>query len=196
MPVAGKTVLDIGCWDGAYSIEASNAARCARACWRTDHSARARRSRRPAILRSGPPNIWLPDVEVMRHRCSRPVGRHRGSVSTSYYFCGVFYFICRHPFEALERISKIATECLVLETRLIGYFTRRPFMRFYPGRRIIRRSDQLVGAEPKPCVEAMLRDVGFKRIDGHASGLSPAARHLHAWRLRDSDRIHVTATRS
>ncbi|HYZ63544.1 MAG TPA: hypothetical protein VE650_13930, partial [Acetobacteraceae bacterium] len=77
-------------------------------------------------------------------------------------FCGVFYHL-RHPFHDLERIAAIAGHTLVLETRLVGRFERQPKMRFYPG-------SELDGdptnwwAPNRPCIEAMLRDLGFRTI--------------------------------
>jgi tRNA (mo5U34)-methyltransferase len=77
-------------------------------------------------------------------------------------FLGVLYHL-RHPFAALERVAALARELLVVESRIVAPFTRRPVMHFYPG-------SELDGdptnwwAPNRPCMEAMLRDLGFRRV--------------------------------
>src|SRR5262249_5709479 len=77
-------------------------------------------------------------------------------------FCGVFYHL-RNPFEALERVARIATDCLVVETHLIRFPWWRPYMRFYPGTELHRDPTTWWGPN-RLCIEAMLRDLGFTRI--------------------------------
>lgn len=158
-PLAGKSVLDIGCWDGAYSIEAMR--RGASRVLATDHFVwhHQPNGRRPFDIAC---QLLAPSIEA------RDIDVPELSVETVgqfdiVLFCGVFYHL-RNPFEALERIAKIATECLVLETHLIRFPWWRPYMRFWPGSEL--SNDPTNWWSPnRVCVEAMLRDVGFKRIE-------------------------------
>ena len=177
MPVAGKSLLDIGCWDGAYSLEATR--RGAARVLATDHF----------VWHEGPGDRrsfeltrkhLAPTIEV------RDIAVPELSVETvgqfdMVLFCGVFYHL-RHPFEALERIAKIATECLVLETHLIRLpFTTKPHMRFYPANEL---SDDYTNwwSPNRSCVEAMLRDVGFKKITMMHPDYRRRRGIFHAWR--------------
>lgn len=158
-PVAGRSVLDIGCWDGAYSIEAAR--RGAARVLATDHFAWApeswgdRRCFDLARDRLAPSiealDIDLPDLTVER------VGQF-----DIVLFCGVFYHL-RHPFQVLEQVAALATQTLVVESRLIAPFSRRPVMRFYP-------NDELDGdptnwwSPNRACMEAMLHSLGFRSV--------------------------------
>ncbi|MGP0082773.1 MAG: DUF1698 domain-containing protein [Steroidobacteraceae bacterium] len=156
--VTGKSVLDIGCWDGAYSIEAAKrgASRVlATDHWVWHHHPDARKCFDLARVHLAPAlevmDIDVPDISLER------LGKFDVVL-----FMGVFYHL-RHPFEALECAAKLASECLIVETRLLQTLTRKPIMRFYPGSEL---DDDPTSwwAPNRACVEAMLRDLGFRRI--------------------------------
>ena len=176
MPLAGKSVLDIGCWDGAYSIEATR--RGATRVLATDHFVwhSLPSGRRPfEIARERlAPTIEMRDIDVP-DLSVETVGQF-----DIVLFCGVFYHL-RNPFEAVERVAKIATECLVLETHMISFPWWRPYMRFWPGREL---SDDPTNwwSPNRLCVEAMLRDVGFKRIEFRHPDYRRRRGIFHAWR--------------
>jgi len=176
MPLAGKSVLDIGCWDGAYSIEAMR--RGAARVLATDHFVwhHGPSGRRPFDLahKHIAPSLEARDIDVPDLSVDS-VGRFDVVL-----FCGVFYHL-RNPFEAVERIAKIATECLVLETHLIRFPWWKPYMRFYPGREL--NDDPTNWWSPnRLCVEAMLRDVGFNRITFRHPDYRRRRGIFHAWR--------------
>jgi tRNA (mo5U34)-methyltransferase len=157
-PIASKSVLDIGCWDGAYSIEASR--RGAGRVLATDHFVwhegwGDRRCFELARERLAPTvedmDIDASDLSVERVGCFDLV-----------LFLGVFYHL-RHPFAVLERIAALAGELLVVESRLIAPLSRRPLMRFYPGRELDGDPTNW-WAPNRACMEAMLRDLGFTQI--------------------------------
>ena len=157
-PITGKSVLDIGCWDGAYSIEAAR--RGAARVLATDHYVwhegwGDRRALELARTRLAP-QIEVLDAPVEDLTADR-VGRF-----DTVLFCGVFYHL-RHPFAVLEQVAALATELLVVESRIIAPFSRRPFMRFYPGRELDGDPTNW-WAPNRACVEAMLRDLGFRRV--------------------------------
>jgi len=178
IPMEGKTVLDIGCWDGAYSVEASR--RGARRVLAADHfswSEHCWGDRRAfeLVRKHLAPSIEVMDIDIPELSVEA-VGQFDVVL-----FCGVFYHL-RHPFETLERIAKIATECLVLETHHMRLpFTTRPHMRFYPGREL--SNDPTNWWSPnRSCVEAMLRDVGFQRITMKHPDYRRRRGIFHAWR--------------
>jgi len=158
-PITGKSVLDIGCWDGAYSIEAVR--RGASRVLATDHF------------------VWQPDSWGDR-RCFELARAHlapsiedmdidvtdltpaRVGTFDVVLFLGVFYHL-RHPFAVLEQVAALAKEVLVVESRIIAPLSRRPFMRFYPGTELDGDPTNW-WAPNRACMEAMLRDLGFRRI--------------------------------
>lgn len=155
--VSGKSLLDIGCWDGAYSIAAIR--RGASRVLATDHYVWHHLSDRKAFELARAhlaPSIEAQDIDVP------DISVESVGVFDIVLFLGVFYHL-RHPFEALERVAKIARECLVVESRLLRTLTRKPIMRFYPG-------SELDGdptnwwAPNRACIEAMLFDLGFRKI--------------------------------
>jgi tRNA (mo5U34)-methyltransferase len=177
MNVTGKSVLDIGCWDGAYSLEATR--RGAARVLATDHFSwnKAWGDRRAfeLVRRNLAPSIEVMDIDIPDLSVA--------TVGTFdiVLFCGVFYHL-RHPFATLERIAALATECLVLETHLMRLpFTSKPHMRFYPGSEL--NGDPTNWWSPnRACVEAMLRDVGFKTITMKHPDYRRRRGIFHAWR--------------
>jgi tRNA (mo5U34)-methyltransferase len=157
-PIAGKSVLDIGCWDGAYSVEAVR--RGASRVLATDHfvwhegwgDRRCFELTREHLA----PSIEAMDIDVTELSVERV-----GTFDTV-LFLGVFYHL-RHPFQVLEQVAALAREVLVVESRIIAPFSRKPFMRFYPGTELDNDPTNW-WAPNRACMVAMLRDLGFRRI--------------------------------
>ena len=161
MPLAGKSVLDIGCWDGAYSLEASK--RGAARVLATDHFVwhHGESGRKPfdLVREHLAPTLEVRDIDVPELSVES-VGKF-----DLVLFCGVLYHL-RNPFDALERVAQIASECLVVETHLISFPWWKPYMRFWPGRELA--NDPTNWWSPnRLCVEAMLKELGFRRITFH-----------------------------
>lgn len=157
-PITGKSLLDIGCWDGAQSIEAIR--RGASRVLATDHfvwhdSWGDRRCLELARQHLAPQievmDIDVPDLTVER------VGTFDVVL-----FLGVFYHL-RNPFAGLEQVAKLAKELLVMETRLLRWPMRHPYMRFWPGATLDNDSSNW-WTPNVVCVKEMLRDLGFRRI--------------------------------
>ncbi len=154
--LAGKSFLDIGCWDGFNSIEAK---RCgASRVLATDHFAWS-------------PDCWgnrrsfelarahlAPDIEVMDIDLSDLSLAAVGTFDVV-LFAGVFYHL-RNPLLALERLAPLATETFIIETHLDAVDYEAPAMVFYPGRELNDDPTNWWGPNAR-CVLAMLRDVGF-----------------------------------
>lgn len=158
-PIQGKTVLDIGCWDGAYSIEAAR--RGAARVLATDHFAWAPESwgdRRCFELARA---ALAPQIEALDADLPDLTPDRIGTFDVV-LFCGVLYHL-RHPFLALEQVAQLAKEVLVVESRIIAPLSRRPFMRFYPGKELDNDPTNW-WAPNRACVEAMLQSLGFRKV--------------------------------
>jgi tRNA (mo5U34)-methyltransferase len=157
--LAGKTVLDVGAWDGFFSFEAERrgAARVVAADYYSWHGggwgtkegfqlARAARGSRVEDL----------DIDVM------DLSPERAGVFDVVLFLGVLYHL-RHPLLALERVASVTREFLVVETVVDMLGIARPAMAFYPERELNDDPTNWWGLNPA-AVDAMLRDVGFTRV--------------------------------
>ncbi len=179
--LTGKSVLDVGAWDGFYSFEAERrgAGRVLATDWFSwggggwgsmDGFLLARR-----ILRS---RVEFRKIDVL-DLSPRAVGKFDVVL-----FLGVLYHM-RHPLLSLERIASVTRGQLVLETHVDLLDCPRPAMAYYPDEEL--NGDPTNWCGPNPAmVEGMLRTVGFKKVvvqDGpsNPSGLSPRA-VFHAWR--------------
>lgn len=157
--LSGKTVLDIGAWDGFFSFEAER--RGASRVLATDQFSWggggwgskagfefARRALHSKVedrvidpMDLSPENVGTFDVVL---------------------FLGVLYHL-RHPLLALERVASVTKDFLLLETHVMNRH-RSPMIEFYP-------NDELAGDPTNWCgpnkaaVEAMLRVVGFRRVE-------------------------------
>src|SRR5262245_46581936 len=128
----GKTVLDIGAWDGFFSFECERrgAARVFAAdhfSWhRTAWGTKTVFTLARETLGSRVEDI---DIDVM------DLAPERVGTFDVVLFLGVLYHL-RHPYLALERVASVARDYLILETvvDLVGF--RRPAMAFYPGREL------------------------------------------------------------
>jgi tRNA (mo5U34)-methyltransferase len=79
------------------------------------------------------------------------------------FFLGVLYHM-KHPLLALERVSSVTRELLIMSTFVDATWTRRPAAAFYP--RAEANSDPTNWWGPNPgAVVAMLETAGFTRVD-------------------------------
>jgi tRNA (mo5U34)-methyltransferase len=158
--LSGKTVLDVGAWDGFFSFEAERrgASRVLATDsfswtgegWGTkDGFELARRAlgsrvddRELDVLDLSPETVGVFDVV---------------------FFLGVLYHM-KHPLLALERVSSVTRELLIMSTFVDATWTRRPAAAFYP--RAEANSDPTNWWGPNPgAVVAMLETAGFTRVD-------------------------------
>lgn len=158
--LAGRTVLDVGAWDGFFSFEAERrgAARVVAAdhfAWHGDNwsdKSGFELARRALGSRVEDVNIDVMDLSPERV----------GSFDLV-LFLGVLYHL-RHPLLALERVAGVTAGSLILETHVDLTWVRRPAMAFYPGQELGWDPTNWWGPNPA-AVAAMLRAVGFKRVE-------------------------------
>jgi tRNA (mo5U34)-methyltransferase len=173
--LAGKTVLDIGAWDGFYSFEAERrgAERVVAMdhfVWRNvnGHPSKAGFEFARRALNSRVEDVFLDVMDLSPERV--------GGTFDVVLFLGVLYHL-RHPLAALEKVFSVSADLLILETHVQRLGTRRPAMVFYPGDELDWDDTNWWGPNEAAVVE-MLRDVGFRRIEVMTSrpGLLSVAR--------------------
>jgi tRNA (mo5U34)-methyltransferase len=158
--LSGKSVLDVGAWDGFFSFEAErrNAQRVVAAdsfAW--DESRGHSKAGFELARRQLGSRVEDVDIDVMDLSPER-VG------SFDLVLClGVLYHL-RHPLLGLERVASVTKEQLILETHVDLALMRRPAMAFYPTHELYGDDTNWWGPNPL-AVEAMLKDVGFSEVE-------------------------------
>jgi tRNA (mo5U34)-methyltransferase len=188
----GRSVLDIGAWDGFYSFEAESrgAARVVALdhyVWSLDlegwMSARAELRRRGEPVPAAPslPGLWQPEElpgkrgfdlahEVLGSRAEFIVAdfmeldpAELGRFDVV-FFLGVLYHL-QDPLEALRRVAAVTKEVAVIETEAIeAPGLSRPIWEFFPGDEL--ESDPSNWWVPNlPALEAICLAAGFTQVE-------------------------------
>ena len=160
-PLAGKSVLDVGCWDGAYSIAAARLG--ASRVLATDHHAWTEGPGDRGAFELARSRL-APAIEVLDIAVEDLTVERVGQFDVV-LFAGVFYHL-RNPIAALHQLAPIARELFILESRLCGIpsqLTTKPLLRFYPGSEL--DNDPTNWWAPNPaCMKALMRDAGFGHL--------------------------------
>jgi tRNA (mo5U34)-methyltransferase len=154
--LAGKTVLDVGAYDGYFSFAAERLG--ASRVLATDTFAWQRPGGKDGFeyaRRALSSNVEDGEVEVL-DVSPETVGRF-----DVVFFLGVLYHM-RHPLLALERMASVTKELLVVETLVDMTFLRSPAAAFYP-QAMFGDSTNWWGPN-RPAVLGMLRGVGFETV--------------------------------
>lgn len=187
--VAGKSVLDIGAWDGYFSFEAER--RGAARVLATDHfcwsgAGWGTKAGFDYVHAKTGSKVETLDIDVPQIA--------RASVGTFdvVLFLGVLYHV-KDPFRCLEQVASVTGELLVIETETAFDILPWPLMRFYEGKSL-NDDPTNFWAPNRRCLEAMCRELGFKRfeIKNHPR-VQPSLRRgnllwkrgrviMHAWR--------------
>jgi tRNA (mo5U34)-methyltransferase len=157
--LSGKSVLDVGAWDGFFAFEAERrgASRVVAAdsfAWNGENwSDKSGFELARSALDSAVEDI---DIDVM------DLAPQRIGTFDVVLFLGVLYHL-RHPLLALERLASVTAGQLILETHVDLTWIRRPAMAFYP--------DKELGWDPTnwwgpniAAVAGMLQAAGFSRV--------------------------------
>ncbi len=158
LDLRGKSVLDVGAWNGFFSFEAKrrHAARVLAIdhfCWGPAFNGRAAFDLARLALNLEVEDLYMDVLELTRDR----VGEFDVVL-----FLGVFYHLV-DPISAFQRLAAIARQAMVVETYLDLRALRRPAMVFYPGAELANDPGNWWGPN-RQCVEALLRLVGFERV--------------------------------
>ena len=158
--IEGRSVLDVGAWDGFFSFEAEKQG--AARVLATDH-----------FCWSGPGWGTKAGFDYVHARSGSLVEsldidvfdiseRTVGSFDVV-LFLGVLYHL-KDPFGGLERVASICKETLMIETAGAMFDCQEPVMRFYLGAELNNDSTNFWAPNP-PCLENMLRELGFQRVE-------------------------------
>lgn len=158
--LSGKTVLDVGAWDGFFSFEAERrgAARVLAADHYAWHGETWSDKRGFELARRAlDSKVEDVDIDVM------DLSPEQVGTFDLVLFLGVLYHL-RHPLLALERVASVTRERLILETHVDLTWLRRPAMAYYPNQELGWDPTNWWGPNPA-AVEAMLGTVGFRRVE-------------------------------
>jgi tRNA (mo5U34)-methyltransferase len=158
--LTGKTVLDIGAWDGFYSFECER--RGAARILATDHF------------------VWRqlrPDGKTGFELARRALGSHVEDMEIDVFdispetvgmfdivlFLGVLYHL-RDPFGGLAHAASVTRELLIVETHVDLLDLDRPAIAFYPGAELAGDATNWCGPNV-PAVVGMLDNLGLNDAD-------------------------------
>lgn len=163
--LTGKTVLDIGTWDGfmAFECERRGAARVVAVdsfVW-SDEFKKVIPS---ATGRAGfdlAHNAYRSKVEAIECEVL-DLSPQKLGVFDVVLFLGVLYHM-RHPLLSLEKVAALVGDLLIVESHIVIDSQSVPMMRFYPGGELAGDPTNWWGPNTA-CLEAMLRTVGFSNV--------------------------------
>ena len=181
--VAGKTVLDIGAWDGFFSFEAerrgaSRVVATDHFCWSGDgwatragfdYARKKLGSKVEAI------DVDVPDLSPAA----------LGTFDVVMLF-GVLYHT-KDPFKTLEVAAAMCNDCLIVETETALDAVDIPLMRYHLGASLFGDPTNYWSPNVR-CLQDMLREIGFVRFEHVPSPTFPeqtldrARVVMHAWR--------------
>jgi len=172
----GKSVLDIGAFDGFFSFEAERrgASRVVAAdefCW----------SRPDDPMTDGQGfdiAHWALGSRVEKRRIAvEDISPESVGMFDYVLFLGVLYH-APDPLGYLRRVHSVCSGTLILETHVDGLDYDRPMMVFYPGSTLGDDSSNFWGPN-RQCVTDMLQEVGFHGVELVSQQGSRMAFHAH-----------------
>jgi tRNA (mo5U34)-methyltransferase len=192
--LTGKTVLDVGAWDGFFSFEAER--RGAERVLATDDFAWTKTgwsSKAGFDLAREALGSHVEDAQIdVLDLDPEKLGRF------DIVLClGVLYHM-RHPMLMLEKVMGVTGGTLILETHVDMTWTRRPAAAFYPGHELRLDPTNWWGPNPE-AVTGMLHAVGFDHVEmvtpdsnayRAARSVKRAAKYARSW-AQDRARPHT-----
>ena len=173
----GRSIIDIGTWNGAFSFEAKR--RGAARVLATDHFAwndSVLRGREGFELARSVLDLDIEATEIdVSDLSTEAVGTF-----DIVLFLGVFYHLF-DPITALRRVAKLAREVLIVETHTDLLEMERPAMVMYPGAELNNDPTNWWGPNPA-CMVALLKEIGFAKVDAAWSSRPHFRTICHAWR--------------
>lgn len=180
--LVGKTVLDIGAFDGFFSFEAEK--RGAKRVLAVDSF--VWKGRQPGLSRRSFDFARTALCSQVEDATIEVEDLNPNEIGTFdlVFFLGVLYHM-RHPLFALEKVSSITKDLLILETHVNRISDPDPVMVFYPDW-IRSHGGMPWGPNPRVVIE-MLKAVGFAEVE--QKGIYPFTPNadygrmvVHAWK--------------
>jgi tRNA (mo5U34)-methyltransferase len=173
----GKSVLDVGAWNGAFTAEAAK--RGAARITALDHVTWNRpgwhgREAFDFIVKSLSLPATAADIDLDARDLSLA---HLGQFDVV-LFLGVFYHL-NDPLAAMREVAKAAKEVLIVESYVDRALDPLPVMQFY--REGFHGDASNKWAPSVACIAELLRDLGFARVES-AMGFDSYRQIFHAWR--------------
>ncbi|MHC1768132.1 MAG: class I SAM-dependent methyltransferase [Verrucomicrobiia bacterium] len=156
----GKTVLDVGAWDGFFSFEAER--RGAKRVLATDQfswsnqgwGSKAGFELARMALRSKVEDMNIDVLELSPERL--------GGTFDVVFFLGVLYHM-RHPLLALEKIASVTKEVAIIESVSGMLWCRKPVIPFYPGSELYNDPSNWCAPNAAATI-ALLKTAGFRDV--------------------------------
>jgi tRNA (mo5U34)-methyltransferase len=157
--LTGKTVLDVGAWDGAFSFAAEK--RGANRVLATDHYVwHDERFGMDGFLTAREllgSKVQHKDIDVF------DISPETVGVFDITLFLGVLYHL-RNPLLALDRMAAVTRELIIVETHVVRTNEDHlPLMRFYEGAELNGDPTNWWGPNLL-CLEQMVRSAGFREV--------------------------------
>jgi len=156
--LSGKTVLDIGAWDGFFSFEAekrgaSRVVALDGGVWRVDSIGKAGFEFARKMLHSKVEDV---EMEVSQ------ISLERLGTFDLVLFLGVLYHL-PDPFDGLMKVASLAHRDIIIETHVDLVEIKTPAIAFYPASECANDPSNWCGPN-QAAVEGMLRHAGFRTI--------------------------------
>lgn len=157
--LTGKSVLDIGAWDGFFSFEAERrgASRVLATdwfCW--GGPGWGTRAGFDLARRALGSKVQDREIDVL------DISPQSVGTFDVVFFLGVLYHM-RHPLLALEKLYSVTAGMAIVETGVDLNYYWQPAMAFYPSSEAVGDATNWWGPNAA-AVEAMLKDVGFRTV--------------------------------
>jgi len=174
--LSGKTVLDIGAWDGFYSFEvekrgAKRVLAIDSFVWKQTQFGRKGFDLARKVLNS---KVEDKELEIL------DISQESVGIFDVVIFSGILYHM-RHPLLVLEKVASVTKEKLIVETHVDCVDIKRPVMVFYPGTELAKDPTNWWGPNPL-AVKAMLKDVGFTEVKEFDDNPHPTRKVFHAYK--------------
>lgn len=161
----GKTVLDIGAWDGYYSFECEKRGAKVTAIDNNQHLKGHKGFHTVKKILDSKVKFYEMDLFDLP--------KLNEKFDTVLFF-GILYHL-KYPLKALEIIFSKTKKLLVLESHYIKTKNKEPTMRFYPGKEL--GNDPTCWWGPNiQCIIDMLKVVGFKKVEIYKTYLNKKER--------------------
>ncbi len=151
----GKTVLDIGAWDGFYSFECEKKGARVTAIDNNQHMRGHNGFDVAKLILDSKVEHYEMDFFDVTEKLKKEFD--------VVLFLGVLYHL-KDPLRALEALSIITREVLIIESHYVEYGDEIPLMRFYPGTELNNDPTNWWGPNI-PALISMLKVAGFRCVD-------------------------------